>query len=128
MTLTAYIGTAEGNAWLQEHLTSRTCWLGLHETEPTAAGDPSTEVTGGGYVRQRIIFGSPSSKTVTSINNQIFSGMPATTIRWVAVWSAQFGGRVIAVIQLLSGGSPSSQSVPAGGQFLGAAGDVAVSL
>lgn len=118
-----YLGDIEANDWLHDKLTVRDCWLGLHIAEPTPAGLRSTEVLGGGYERQPINFGQPSGRSVTSTNNQTFDGMPVSLVTWVGIWSDRFSGRLIAAIK-----QDSPQNVAAGGQYLGAAGDVTVSI
>lgn len=117
---TTYLGIAEANAWLQEKYTNRTLWLALHIAEPTRLADPATEVLGGGYERQLIIFGAPSSGNVANTNGLIFAGMPGCIVTWVSVWTGQFGGQMVHASE-----QTSPQTVAAGSQYLAAPNDVA---
>lgn len=99
------------------------CYLALHLSDPTALGNPATEVAGGGYARQPISFSAATNRTRVSTNAQTFPGMPQSTVTHLSVWTAVSGGSMVFAKQL-----PSPIKVLESGQFLAAAGDVALSL
>ena len=52
-----------------------------------------TEVTGGSYARQAVVFGTASTAaTISSTTAQTFTGMPATTVNQIAVYDSQTSG------------------------------------
>ena len=83
----------------------------------------ASEVAGGGYARQPIKFAIPSGKTAVSTLATIHTGMPACTVAWLAVWDGLAAGHMIFAYPLAP-----PIAVPASGQFLAKAGDIAVSL
>jgi hypothetical protein len=99
------------------------CHLGCHLTDPTPVGNIGSEVAGGGYERQPISFADASNRTRVSSNAQLFPGMPACIVGWLAVWTAVSGGHLVFARKLLV-----PIPVLESGQFLAAAGDVALSL
>jgi hypothetical protein len=108
---------------LQAQLTAKTNYLALHLADPTDLGDLATEMAGGEYLRQAIHHGNPSTKTVASNNSQLFPGLPAGIVTWLAVWDAIVNGHILYRLQL----SPAI-TVLLNGQFLAAPGDVALTL
>ena len=112
-----------GNAVLQAYLTASGAWVALHTSDPTAAGNSGTEVSGGGYMRQSVSFGVPSSKTIVSTSGIVFSGMPAGTVTHWALWTAQFGGNMLFWAPMTT-----PLTVTASAQIPFAAGDIAVTL
>lgn len=99
------------------------CYLACHLSDPGSLGDTTTEVAGGGYIRQKITFHPASGRTAVSSNAQTFPGMPACTVTHLAVWTAVSGGHLVFSKAL----SPAI-AVSTSGQLLAAAGDVAISL
>lgn len=112
-----------GNAALNTYFINRKTWLALHTTDPGVGGTLSTEVVGGGYARQRALWSTPASKTIATVNTQIFHDLPTITVRWLAVWNDSGGGDMLYRFKL-----PDAVSVPANGQFLASAGDIALSI
>lgn len=110
------------NAALQIILPSG-CYLSCHLSDPTPLGNTGSEVAGGGYVRQPIGFADATNRTRVSTNAQIFPGMPACLVTHLGVWTAIGGGHMTFAKKL-------NPPIPvlASGQFLAAAGDVALSL
>ena len=104
-------------------LAANTKYLGLHLSPPTLTGLLASEVAGGAYVRQPLSMSVPASKTIVSTNAQIFPGMPACTILWLAGWDAIAAGHMIWAKKLIPG-----IAVLESGQLLTKAGDIAVSL
>jgi hypothetical protein len=99
------------------------CYLGCHLTDPTPMGNTGSEAAGGGYIRQLIGFADAANRTRVSINAQLFPGMPACTVTWLAVHTAISGGNIVFAKQLAT-----PVPVLESGQFLVAAGDIALSL
>lgn len=123
MPTTSVLSNWAGNQALVLLLQRKGLYLAVHETDPGVTGDLATEVAGGGYIRQPILFSMPGSKTCASTNAQTFPGMPACVARYLAVWTAISGGQLIFPILLTP-----SITVPESGQLLAAAGDVALTL
>lgn len=112
-----------GNAMLHSLLFLTPNFLACHTSDPTVTGLLATEVSGGGYGRASIRFTAPGSKTIASGTAQTFTGMPACTVTYLAVWTAISGGSMIFSILL---GTP--LVVPESGQVLCAVGDIAITL
>lgn len=75
-------------------------YLACHTDDPLTATEPeSTEVAGGGYLRQSITFAVPGSRVTASTNAQIFT-CPAVTVTYLAVWTNASGGALICAVEL----------------------------
>jgi len=98
-------------------------WISLPEAFPTVLADPGTEVSGGGYQRQKASFSAASSKTLATTNQLIFASMPVTTITYLAINTQQVGGDMYCSIQL-----PTPLSVADSSHVVLAAGDIAITL
>jgi hypothetical protein len=98
-------------------------YLGLHSADPTTSGNGATEIAGGSYTRQRIIFGAPSNRAVANDNQIIFLNLPATTVTWFGIWSASTGGTCRHTIQAGAGLTFSS-----GGTLVIPVSDIAITL
>jgi len=64
--------------------------VSLHESEPNSSG--SNELSGGGYARQEVTWGSPSSGMVTASSDPEFD-VPGggTWVRWCGLWNDSDG-------------------------------------
>lgn len=111
------------NLLLQQHLVKAGSWLALHVADPTDLGLVGTELVGGDYLRQRLLFHPSGAKAVGSSNSQRFTGLPACRLTHLAAWDRQAGGNYLFKIEL-------AEPIPVSlnGYFLAAAGDVAFSL
>ena len=59
--------------------------VSLHSAEPDGSG--SNELTGGGYARQPVTWGTPSSGMVTASTDTEFSVTgEGTWVRWCGLW------------------------------------------
>jgi hypothetical protein len=121
--MTSVLSNYAGNQALAGLLNRKGLYLACHDTDPTVLGLLASEVAGGGYIRQRIIMSVPGTKTCASTNAQTFPGMPACVVTYLAIWTAISAGDMIVAILL-----PTALTVPASGQVLAAAGDIAVTL
>lgn len=99
------------------------CHLAAHLSDPTPLGNTGSEVAGGAYQRQPISFADASNRTRVSIVAQLFPGMPACIVAWLAVWTSVGGGHLV-FAKLLE----EPITVLESGQLLVAAGDIALSL
>jgi hypothetical protein len=115
----SYLSTWAANSSLDFLLAS--AFLSCHIDDPTPAGLGSTEILGGGYQRQPITFSGAANRAAVSNNPQVFTGMPECTVFWLGVWNGLAGGRMVSAVQV----SPAIP-VPASGQFVVAAGDIAI--
>jgi hypothetical protein len=122
--VTSVISNYWGNALLTQ-LYETGGYLALHEADPGLTGDISTELAGS--IRQLLTFNAPSGKAIVSNNNQIFSLLPAATIPYLAIWDSLASGHMLCSISLAALGY-APIVIPASGEFLAAAGDVAVQL
>lgn len=122
MTTAIVLSNYFGNLVLQTYLTNGVVYLALHNADPTPVGLLQTEIAGA--LRQRIIFGNASGKAVVSKNAQTFPALPACQVTHLGLWTAIAGGNLLAPIPLPTPGI----TVAANGQFLAAAGDVALAL
>lgn len=86
-------------------------YLALFTSAPTAAGG-GTEVTGGGYARKPITFGSVTNAEIKNTAAITFPDMPATTITHYAIMSAATGGTM-----RVNGTLNSSASLQSGWQY-----------
>jgi hypothetical protein len=96
-------------------------FLSAHTDDPTPAGLGSTEVLGGGYQRQPLIFNAAANRAGVSANPQVFTGMPECTVAFLGVYNALTGGRMISAVSV---DPPIPVSVS--GQLIVAAGDIAL--
>lgn len=89
MPFSTYLGQAILNhvAGIQEYSMPAGLKLSLHTGDPGLTG--LNEVTGGTYQRQTITLGSLSGKTVISLIEAVFEGMPeqiATPVSYGGIW------------------------------------------
>jgi hypothetical protein len=91
------------NSVLSAYFTGAAHWLGLHTTDPTAAGLAGGEIAGGSYVRQQINWTAPSARTVANNNTLTFLNLPAATVNYLAIWTAQSGGSIYYVVPVVPG-------------------------
>ncbi len=99
-----------------------TKYLALFKADPTAAGALVDEFAGAAYARQPITFAAATNKTRVSNKAQLFPGLPAGIATHLAVFEPT-GDNMIFAKAL----SPPI-TVLESGQFLCAAGDVALSI
>lgn len=121
MTSPSILSNFSGNAFLNQYLSG---YLALHATDPTVTGDGSTEFDGGGYARKLITFSSPSGKTYVSTNGQLYTGLLAGTVNFLAMWTALSGGSMVWRQDI----SSKAIVVAASGSVHLVAGDVALSV
>ena len=118
-TTVSYLSTWAADSALDFLLAQ--AFLSAHTDDPTPAGLGSTEVLGGGYYRQPIIFGAGANRAGVSANPQVFSGMPECVVSWLAVYNALTGGRMVGAVQL-----DVPIAIAASGQLIVPAGDIAL--
>jgi len=74
-----------------ELIKNDTPYLALYTTNPTAA-DTGTEVTGGGYTRQAITFGTISGGQMSNTVAITFSSLPSANITHFGIRNASSAG------------------------------------
>lgn len=94
-----------------------TLYLSLHTADPGDTG--TSEVTGGSYGRQVVTFNAAASKTTSNTSAVTFTGMPATTVTHIGIWSASTSGTF-----WWGGSLTASRTTAAGDSFQFAAGDI----
>lgn len=113
-----------GNTVLTTYFTNSGHWLALHTTDPTAAGISGGEIIGGSYTREQITWTSPSARSVANSNTLTFRNLPATTIHYLGIWTAQSGGDCYYVIPIPAPGV----STNSGGSFTIPVNDITITL
>lgn len=71
-----------------------TVYLGVYTTAPAANGS-GTEVTGGSYTRVAMTFAAPSGGVTSNTNEVDIIGMPAVTIRGLALMDSSSSGTML---------------------------------
>lgn len=99
-------------------------WLGLHSTDPTAAGLAGGEISGGSYQRQQLTWTTPSNRTVSNTNTLTFLNLPAAPVHFFALWTQQTGGAINYVIPL----APTTLTFSSGGTLVIPLNDIVVQL
>lgn len=99
------------NAVLNAYLVSGSRYLALFVTDPGLTGS-GTEVAGGSYARKPITWGSIANKAKANTAAINFTGLPATSINYWAIYDAATGGNL-----LYFGPLSTSVTVPVGGTF-----------
>ena len=115
----SYLSTWGANTALDYLLLK--AFLSAHTDDPTPAGLGSTEVLGGGYQRQPLIFSAAANRAGVSANPQVFNGMPQCIVAFLGVYSALTGGRMIGAVSV-----DPPIAIAASGQLIVPAGDIAL--
>jgi len=110
------------HAWLE--CVADNAWCSLHYESPAINGIGRGEISGGGYVRRKLEFSTPSSRTIWSMETVKFSGLLANRLTHFGIWNAKNSGKLRAYGRLPDGGV----IVTNGGGFALPAGKIALSL
>lgn len=102
MPASNYVKNNSLDFWLRNQNVAQpgSVWVALYSTNPTAA-DTGTEVTGGGYARQKAVFTSPTiSGDVALVQNTAEITFPqltanAGTAAYVGLRDASTGGNLL---------------------------------
>jgi hypothetical protein len=106
------ISDEQANRWLQEiaegdpiyhadgPVTYTGSWVSLHYDNPALGGVERAELTGGGYVRFRMIWSPPQDRIIWSTIDARFNGLQQTKILYYGVWNLQYGGFLRAYAEL----------------------------
>lgn len=116
---------ALANTVLTSSFSTVTHYLALHSTDPTAAGLAGGEISGGSYGRQSVNWTTPSNRTVVNNNTVTWTNLPATTVNFMAVWTAASGGSCLYVIPV---NPPGGIVFASGGNFVVPISDIAIVL
>ena len=79
------------NAWANVALN----YVFLHFADPTATGELSTEVFGGGYEREAVTFSPASGRMISNSNTVVFE-VPNVTITHISVYTSHSTAGMIA--------------------------------
>lgn len=109
------------NGWLQT--LASTAYVSLHYDDPGLDGVGLSEISGGSYVRVQAFFTQPSNRAIWTANDIRFTGLPATQISHVGIWTVPRGG-ILQAYQAL----PKKRIVPAGQGLVITAGQIALSI
>ena len=109
------------HAWLK--CIADNAWVSLHYESPGLMGLGRGEIAGGGYVRKRVTFSTPSSRTMWSLTDAKFSGLNANRLTHFGIWNGAVNGKIRAYGML-----PDNVIVTAGGGYVLTAGKLALSI
>lgn len=110
------------HAWLQ--CVADNAWVSLHYESPALMGLGRGEIFGGGYVRRQGVFSTPNARSIWTIEDVKFIGLPANRLTHFGIWSRKNKGKLRAWGSLPDQGSI---IVPGGGYVL-KAGKIALSI
>jgi hypothetical protein len=96
-------------------------WMGLHFANPNLEGALTSEVSGGGYIRQSATFSTPANRTSWLANPILFTALPAVTLGYISLWDTQYNGNIMAAAPMTN-----ATPVPVGGSYSVAAASLAV--
>lgn len=129
MVITNYFG----DAIMTRYFSGVVRYVALFTAAPGLLQPPSNEVSGGGYTRQTITFSSSSLKTVVNLEDPDdppgtepavqFDNMPACVVTHIGIANSSTGASLLTYMAL-----PSPITVPVGGQFRIATGDLSMTI
>lgn len=109
------------HAWLA--CLADNAWCSLHYETPAMNGLGRGEIFGGGYVRRQIEFSTPSSRTIWTLEDLKFIGLPANRLTHFGIWNHKSDGKIRAWGRL-----PDEVIVTTGGGYVLHAGKLALSI
>lgn len=98
-------------------------YVSLHYESPALMGLNRGEISGGGYVRQRVLFTVPANRAMWSETNARFTGLMANRLTHFGIWNEKRLGRLEAYGLL-----PDGVIIAPGGAYVVPAGALALSL
>lgn len=98
-------------------------YISLHTADPTVTGNTATELAGGSYIRQRIFFGAPSSRSIANNAQVIWTNLPSATVTHFGILTAVTGGTFLHTIQAGAG-----IAIGTGGTLVVPVSDIAITL
>jgi hypothetical protein len=99
-------------------------WISLHYESPALMGLDRGEISGGGYVRRKVSFSTPSSRAMWSLEPVKFSGLPANRLTHFGIWNHKENGRIRAYGRLPGQGV----IIPDGHGYVLSEGKIALSI
>lgn len=84
---------AAANEMLRARFSQKALYASLHTADP--AGRGNSEVAGGRYVRQRVLFAAPNDGSISSSIVLEFQALPTATLTHLGYWDAPVGGNFI---------------------------------
>lgn len=70
------------------------CWVSLHFDSPDQAGAVASEISGGGYSRERARFDEPSNNHMWLNRNLRWEGLPLTLVAYLGGWDQERNGNL----------------------------------
>lgn len=80
------------HAWLR--CVADNAWVSLHYESPAIMALGRGEINGGGYVRRQATFSEPTNRTMWTLEDLKFSGLPANRITHFGVWNHKVNGKI----------------------------------
>jgi len=117
------LGNYFANRALSHYFQYRTVWMGLHLADPTPAGDLTTEMSTGGYMRRKLGFGTPAARSIASTGSVVFSALVGAQVTHFGFWTNQVGQHLLAAQEL-----DTPLVVTASAQVLIGPGDIVIQL
>jgi|SRR5215831_1033507 len=111
----------QAHIWLQEIADNG--WISLHYDNPGLGSSDAAEISGGGYLRFKMVWRQPDNRTIWSQVDARFSGLTQNKIVYFGVWDSQYKGMLRAYAQLAT-----PELVLNGRGFVLNAGSIAISI
>lgn len=111
----------QANIWLAD--VAANGWVSLHYDNPSLGGAERAEISGGGYVRFKMVWSPARNRSIWSLQDARFNGLQQTKILYFGVWDLQYKGFLRAYAEL-----PDPGFVLTGNGFVLHSGQLAVSF
>lgn len=108
--------------WLQ--VIADNAFVSLHYDTPALADKSSAELSGGGYVRVRVPFSQPTNRSIWSLDDAKFTGLPQGQVTHFGIWDGSlFESQLLAYAPL-----PEKAVFPSGHGFILRTGEISISI
>lgn len=94
------LGNEIANAMLDYAFYGKTLWASLHSASPTSAGDATTEIVGGMYLRCAVQFSNAGGKMLYNITPMVWMNLPECQVTHIAIWDKRTLGTLMVFCQV----------------------------
>lgn len=98
-------------------------WISLHYESPAFSTVNRGEISGGGYVRRKAVFSTPTSRSMWTLHDVRFAGLTQNRLSHFGIWNAKNKGRMLAYGEL-----PDEAIIVNGGGYIFLEGKIALSV
>lgn len=88
------ISDVQVHLWLQE--IADNAYVSLHYDTPGLGGVGLSEISGGGYRREKVLFSQPANRSIWSLDDVKFSGLTQNQLTHFGIWNKRTLGRLMA--------------------------------